>query len=118
MWSGSDLVTFYQVDEEEELTKKVQMSIYILSLNLKCAWLQADFGKSQWWRGVDWEMLYYNFYYPSTMEVGVYMVLNKKVEVVKKEVVVDNKSAKQPDKPNLLWVRKLIVICIISVLFR
>ena len=42
---GNDLVTFHQVEEEVELTKKVQMLIYILSLNLKYACLQGVFGK-------------------------------------------------------------------------
>ena len=41
----TDQVTFYEVDEEEMLSKKVQMSIYILSLNLKYACLQGVFGK-------------------------------------------------------------------------
>ena len=41
----TDLATFYQADEEEELTKKVQMSVYILSLNLEYACLQGVFGK-------------------------------------------------------------------------
>ena len=39
------------------------------------------------------------------MNVGVSVVLNRVEVVEKKEFVVDTKSAKQPDKPNLLWVR-------------
>ena len=53
------------------------------------------------------------------MEVGVYVVLNKKVEVVQlKELVVDAKKCQAARLTKLIVSLKLVVVCIISVFFR